>query len=124
MMCCARKGKRSADSPSNPTFATELHFVTGLVTMTTCSGHVLRLDLYLLEEGRTNVIFLVQQNKQSTSNVQVGDIHDFAKSPVVCCIVEAMQSYQTSNFVFEFCHVVVAYCLMMVVRQSVRKNGL
>ena len=80
-----------AHSPSNSTFATELHFVTGLVTMTTCSGHVLRLDLYLLEEGRTD--FLLQKNKQSTSGVQVGDVNDIPESPVVRRIFEIMHSY-------------------------------
>ena len=93
------------DLPSHPTFATELHFITGLVTVTTCSRHVLRLDLYLLEEGRTN--FFLKHNGQSTSSIQVGNIYNLPKSPVVCCILQTMQSYQTSDFVFELRHVVV-----------------
>ena len=59
------KRQSVADSPSNPTLATKLHLVTGLVTMTTCSGHVLRLDFYLLEKWWSD--FLVQLNKQPRS---------------------------------------------------------
>ena len=82
------------------------------MTMITRSGHVLRLDFYLLEKGWTN--FLVQRNKQSTSSVQVGNINDLPKPSVVRRIRETMHSYQTSDFVFEFCHGVVFCCLMMV----------
>ena len=80
--------------------------------MTTCSGHVLRLDLYLLKEGRTN--FLLKHNGQSTSSIQVGDIYNLPKFPVVCCVVQTMQSYPTPDFVFELRHVVVSCCLIWI----------
>ena len=107
-----RKCNWTADSPSNTTFATELHLVTGFVTVTTCSYHVLRLDLYRLEEGRTNLI--LQQHNQSTSSVQFRNFIDSPQSPVVRYIAETVNSYQTSDFVFEFCHIVVFCCLMMI----------
>ena len=106
-----RKKDKKGCSPSNPTFATELHLVTGLATMTTCSGHVLRLDLYLLEERWTDS--LLQLNKQSTSSVQVGNICDSPKSPVVRRIVEIMQSYQTPHFVFKLCHISISPCFLL-----------
>ena len=98
---------RFINSPSNPTFATELHLVTGLVTMTTCSSHVFWFDLYFLKKRRTN--FFLQLHKQLTSSVQIVNTNDPPKTPVVRRIAETMQSYHTSDFVFEFGHTAACF---------------
>ena len=95
-----RREGSATNSPSNPTFATKLHFVISFVTMIASSSHVFRFDLYFLKKRRKNS--LLQLHKQSTSSVQIVNTNDPPKTPVVRRIAESMQSYHTSDFVFEF----------------------